>query len=106
LAIEQPGVGQIPNGWQLRRLLRACRKRPRGSGAAKQRDELATPHSITSSARVKHTPRQRWPVSGQRRGQNSYSQCSPAGHPTTCQAAIVADLKAAALARKTGLHIS
>jgi hypothetical protein len=30
-------------------LLRARRQRPRGS-AAEQRDELATPHSITSSA--------------------------------------------------------
>jgi hypothetical protein len=42
LAIEQPGVGQIPNGWQLRRLLRARRERPRGSrAAAKQDDEIA-----------------------------------------------------------------
>jgi hypothetical protein len=35
-----------------RRLLRACRERPRGSRAGEQRDELATPHSITSSVRA------------------------------------------------------
>jgi hypothetical protein len=34
------------------RLLRARRERPRGCCAAKQRDELASPHSITSSARA------------------------------------------------------
>src|SRR5262249_37767240 len=34
------------------RLLRARRERPRGCRAAKQRDELAPPHSITSSARA------------------------------------------------------
>src|SRR5262249_53526855 len=34
-----------------RRLLRARRERPYGS-AADERDELATPHSITSSARA------------------------------------------------------
>ena len=33
-------------------LLRARRERPRGSRAAEQRDELAPPHSITSSARA------------------------------------------------------
>ena len=33
-----------------RRLLRARRQRPRGRRAAKQRDELASFHSITSSA--------------------------------------------------------
>src|SRR5262249_5594579 len=33
-----------------RRLLRARRKRPRGSSATEQCDELAPPHSITSSA--------------------------------------------------------
>src|SRR5262245_11029875 len=33
------------------RLLRVCRERPRGSGAAENCDELAPPHSITSSAR-------------------------------------------------------
>src|SRR5262245_1897041 len=32
-------------------LLRPCRERPRGCRAAEQRDELATFHSITSSAR-------------------------------------------------------
>src|SRR5262249_46826064 len=32
-------------------LLRPRRDRPRCRGAAEQRDELATPHSITSSAR-------------------------------------------------------
>src|SRR5262249_28315335 len=31
-------------------LLRARRERPRGSRAAEQRDELAAPHSMTSSA--------------------------------------------------------
>ena len=31
-------------------LLRARRERPRGRCAAEQRDELAAPHSITSSA--------------------------------------------------------
>src|SRR5262245_3756356 len=35
-----------------RRLLRARRERPRGCRAAEQRDELAAPHSITSSARA------------------------------------------------------
>src|SRR5262249_29232612 len=35
-----------------RRLLRVCRERPRGCRAADQRDELAAPHSITSSARA------------------------------------------------------
>ena len=34
------------------RLLRACRERPRRRRAAEQRDELAAPHSITSSARA------------------------------------------------------
>ena len=41
-----------PDGRQLRRLLRARRERPRGRRAAEQRDELAPPHSITSSARA------------------------------------------------------
>ena len=35
-----------------RRLLRARRERPRRRRAAEQRDELAAPHSITSSARA------------------------------------------------------
>src|SRR5262245_64674071 len=35
-----------------RALLRARRERPRGRRAAEQRDELAPPHSITSSARA------------------------------------------------------
>src|SRR5262249_41569926 len=35
---------------QTIRLLRVHRERPRGSGAAQQRDELAPSHSITSSA--------------------------------------------------------
>ena len=35
-----------------RRLLRARRERPRGRRAAEKRDELAPPHSITSSARA------------------------------------------------------
>jgi hypothetical protein len=38
-----------PNGRQLSPLLRPRRERPR-RGGAKQRDELAPPHSITSSA--------------------------------------------------------
>jgi len=33
-------------------LLRAARERPCGSRTAEQRDELASPHSITSSARA------------------------------------------------------
>src|SRR5262249_6017762 len=33
-----------------RRLLRACRERPRRRRAARKRDEVAAPHSITSSA--------------------------------------------------------
>src|SRR5262249_40410751 len=32
------------------RLLRACRQRPRGRRASEQRNELAAPHSISSSA--------------------------------------------------------
>src|SRR5262249_54315836 len=36
-----------------RRLLRARRERPRRRRAAEQRDELATFHSITSSARAR-----------------------------------------------------
>src|SRR5262245_1311110 len=35
-----------------RRLLRACRERPRDRRAAEKRDELAAFHSITSSARA------------------------------------------------------
>src|SRR5262249_59195496 len=35
-------------------LLRARRARPRGRRAAEQRDELAAPHSITSSARTRN----------------------------------------------------
>src|SRR5262249_49623641 len=38
------------NRWHLR-LLRACRERPAGRRAAEQRNELAAPHSISSSAR-------------------------------------------------------
>src|SRR5262249_12994863 len=38
--------------YRHRRLLRARRERPRGSRAAQKRDELATSHSITSSARA------------------------------------------------------
>src|SRR5262249_46167883 len=41
-----------PNDRHLRWLLRACRERPHGCRAAEQRDELAPPHSITSSARA------------------------------------------------------
>src|SRR5262249_1774314 len=46
------GPAQESNGGPLRRLLRARRERPRRRRAAKQRDELAPPHSITSSARA------------------------------------------------------
>src|SRR5262249_10487399 len=41
-----------PDGWQLRRLLRARRERPRRRCTANERDELASFHSITSSARA------------------------------------------------------
>jgi hypothetical protein len=34
-------------------LLRARRERPRGCGAADERDEVAAPHSITSSAQAR-----------------------------------------------------
>src|SRR5262249_46155105 len=52
LAVERTRVGtQKPDGWQLARLLRARRERPRDCRAAKQRDERAAFHSITSSAR-------------------------------------------------------
>src|SRR5262249_24340143 len=40
---------QEPDRRQLPRLLRACRQRPRRR-AADERDELSSPHSITSSA--------------------------------------------------------
>src|SRR5262249_28615906 len=43
-------TGAEPTNHRHRRLLRACRERPRGRGAAEQRDDLAPPHSITSSA--------------------------------------------------------
>ena len=36
--------------YRHRRLLRVCRERPHGSRAAEQRDEVASLHSITSSA--------------------------------------------------------
>src|SRR5262249_27496841 len=48
------GPAKEPDSWQLRRLPRARRERPRGRRAAEQRDKLATldlcAHSITSSA--------------------------------------------------------
>src|SRR5262249_55402653 len=41
LALDQRrGRTQEPNGWQLRRLLRARRERPHGCRTAEQRDEL------------------------------------------------------------------
>src|SRR5262249_47732054 len=46
---------------QLARLLRARRERPRRR-AAKQRDELAPPHSITLSARTTSAPGTSWPI--------------------------------------------
>src|SRR6516225_2157917 len=39
-----------PSDHRHRRLLCACRERPRGCCAAEKRDELAPVHSITSSA--------------------------------------------------------
>src|SRR5215472_7431619 len=49
--LRQGRVTEESNHWQ-RCLLRARRERPRRSRAAEQRDELAPPHSITSSARA------------------------------------------------------
>src|SRR6266487_995683 len=50
--VSERGVPQETNN-RHRRLLRACRQRPRGRRAAEQGDELAPPnHSITSSARA------------------------------------------------------
>src|SRR6266545_788500 len=46
------GRSQEPDGRQLASLLCARRERPRNRCAAEQRDELAPPHSITSSARA------------------------------------------------------
>ena len=48
---QRSAGGKQPDRRQLRRLLRARRQRPPGYGAAKQRDELTTPHSKTSSVR-------------------------------------------------------
>src|SRR5262249_29726575 len=47
------GYAQEPNGWQLARWLRRRRERPRGRRAAEKRDEVAAPHSSTSSARAR-----------------------------------------------------
>jgi hypothetical protein len=47
--IVEPPVS-ANSGHRCRSLLRAHRQRPRSCRAAKQRDELATFHSITSSA--------------------------------------------------------
>src|SRR5262249_18759731 len=47
--IGRPGIDKCDN---RDRLLRARRERPRRCYAAEQRDELASPHSITSSARA------------------------------------------------------
>src|SRR6266536_3240857 len=44
-------VQQRTQAWHLRRLLCAPRERPRSRRAAEQRDEIASVHSITSSAR-------------------------------------------------------
>jgi hypothetical protein len=41
-----------PDRRYIRRLLRASGAGPRDGGAAKQRDEIAPPHAITSSARA------------------------------------------------------
>src|SRR5215469_8080640 len=48
VALRRCGVEQ-PNYWQL---LRLRRQRPRSRRTTEQRDELASPHSITSSARA------------------------------------------------------
>src|SRR5262252_9209976 len=48
--IRRRGRRQIANTHGLPRLLRARRERPHGSHTAQQGDELAAPHSITSSA--------------------------------------------------------
>src|SRR6266480_1662976 len=45
---------QDPDPAHLIGLLRARRERPRGSRAAEQRDEVASLHSITSSARSRN----------------------------------------------------
>src|SRR5262249_9208754 len=45
---------QVSYHWQ-RRLLRVRRERPCGCRATEERDELASPHSITSSARPSNT---------------------------------------------------
>src|SRR5262249_53220483 len=47
---QRCAVAQEPDNWSLPRLLRARRERPHRRRAAEQCDELATPHSITSSA--------------------------------------------------------
>ena len=52
LTLPTRGRVQKTAGCDLRRLLRARRERPRGRRAADERDELAAPHSITSSARA------------------------------------------------------
>src|SRR5262249_22836537 len=49
--IQRPGH-EVPDPGHSRRLLRACREWPRCRRAAEKRDELAPPHSITSSARA------------------------------------------------------
>src|SRR5262249_52442688 len=48
--VIQSSGSDVSNARNLSRLLRARRERPRGYRAAKKRDELATFHSITSSA--------------------------------------------------------
>src|SRR5262249_52275789 len=70
LALDVPGFGKTPaeriqemptrselqgaekSDHRHRRLLRTRRERPTGRRAAEQRDELAAPHSITSSVRA------------------------------------------------------
>src|SRR5262249_52386365 len=47
-------IGQKADPVNLPCLLRPCRRKPRGRRAAEQRNEVATPHSITPSARTKN----------------------------------------------------
>src|SRR5262249_20631258 len=53
-ALDRPQlqIGHQPDALHPHRLLRARRERPRSCRAAEERDELASSHSITSSARA------------------------------------------------------
>ena len=54
IASRVGSLTQESDACKLRRLLRPCRERPRRRRAAEQRDELAPPHSITSSASARN----------------------------------------------------